>query len=263
MSCCELLWIVIDMFVVLVLVLPVHCFVATKQGGAGTASGGVWWDRVLELGQERQQSSLHLPQVTVVELKRGVREASEQKMIYTMEQALAQGAATRSAKKVSSHLDLSTIETSALNEAMDMARGLGGPSSEKGKNILALAEVVCELRSNLKHQLWDRVEGIVQRADRTGVGLLVRQILFGKLALLTLFLAFTDTSFTDTSFTDTSFADTSFTDMPLTYRSPSFCSGDGQLSPRIGRCSVGSVQCSSEGEIVVGFERRKSFGESG
>jgi hypothetical protein len=241
------------MFVVLVLVLPVHCFVATKQGGAGTASGGVWWDRVLELGQERQHSSLHLPQVTVVELKRGVREASEQKMIYTMEQALAQGAAARSAKKVSSHLDLSTIETSALNEAMDMARGLGGPSSEKGKNVLALAEVVCELRSNLKHQLWDRVEGIVQRADRTGVGLLVRQKLFGKLALLTLFVAFTDTSFTDTSFTD----------MPLTYRSPSFFSGDGQLSPRIGRCSVGSVQCSSEGEIVVGFERRKSFGESG
>ena len=241
------------MFVVLVLGFPVHCFVATKQGGAGTASGGVWWDRVLELGQERQHSSLHLPQVTVVELKRGVREASEQKMIYTMEQALAQGAAARSAKKVSSHLDLSTIETSALNEAMDMARGLGGPSSEKGKNVLALAEVVCELRSNLKHQLWDRVEGIVQRADRTGVGLLVRQKLFGKLALLTLFVAFTDTSFTDTSFTD----------MPLTYRSPSLFSGDGQLSPRIGRCSVGSVQCSSEGEIVVGFERRKSFGESG
>jgi len=207
---------VIDMFVVLVLVLSVHCFVATKQGGAGTASGGVWWDRVLELGQERQHSSLHLPQVTVVELKRGVREASEQKMIYTMEQALAQGAAARSAKKVSSHLDLSTIETSALNEAMDMARGLGGPSSEKGKNVLALAEVVCELRSNLKHQLWDRVEGIVQRADRTGVGLLVRQKLFGTLALLTLFVAFTDTSFADTSFTDTSFTDTSFTDTSFT-----------------------------------------------
>ena len=209
----------------------------------------MWWDRVLELDQERQQSSLHLPQVTVLELKRGVREASEQKMIYTMEQALAHGAAARRTEKVSSHLDLSTIQTSALIEAMDLARGLGGPSSEKGKNVLALAEVVHELRSNLKHQLWDRVEAIVQRADRTGVGLLVRQKLFGKLALLTLFVAFTDTSFTDTSFTDIPFTNHPF-------------SGDGQLSPRIGQRSVGSVQCSSEGEIVVGLERRKGFGES-
>lgn len=148
----------------------------------------MWWDRVLELDQERQQASLHLPQVTVLELKRGVREASEQKMIYTMEQALAHGAAARRTKKVSSHLDLSTIQTSALIEAMDLARGLGGPSSEKGKNILALAEVVYELRSNLKHQLWDRVEGIVQRADRTGVGLLVSRDCLGRGGIWTLFL---------------------------------------------------------------------------
>ena len=159
-------------------VLRLRLFLMNSLGGGGGEGGGgggggergeeevgsvslssssssltsAWWDQVLLLEEERQghEEARQMPSVVVAEYKRAVREASERKMMHVTERALKNGYATAPTAGSGDHMDLTTVSTEALRRAMELVSSMGGPTSDRGKQLVALADVICDLRNALE-----------------------------------------------------------------------------------------------------------------